>query len=226
MDPLSLHRFARLAALNFRRPQPICALTPIQRLTFLPLAAAMAVKNCSPLSTGEISMRFPAQITFRTWQPTDSLPAITALLHAAYAPLARQGMRFHASHQGDDVTLERLSSGHPLVALLEGEIVATITRYGPDAASPCAWFRHADVHSLGQFAVRPDLQGLGLGRRMYDLAESEAREHGCRRLALDTAEPATQLIAWYERLGFRIVDHAQWDVTNYRSVVMIKELPE
>jgi ribosomal protein S18 acetylase RimI-like enzyme len=184
----------------------------------------MAVKHWSPLSTCEISMRFPAQIAFRAWQPADSLPAITALLHAAYAPLARQGMRFMASHQSDDVTLERLSTGHPLVALLDDEIVATITRYGSDAASPCAWFRHADVHSLGQFAVRPDLQGLGLGRRMYDLAESEARAHGCRRLALDTAETATQLIAWYQRLGFRVVDYAQWSMTNYRSVVMIKEL--
>jgi GNAT superfamily N-acetyltransferase len=163
-------------------------------------------------------------IQFRPWQPNDSVAAITALLHAAYAPLAAQGMRFLASHQTPDITMERLSTGLPLIALLGDEIVATLTRYGPNPGAPCSWFRPGDVHSLGQFAVRPDLQRQGIGRRLFDLAERRAWEQGCRRLALDTAETATHLIAWYERLGFSIVDHAQWDETNYRSVIMIKEL--
>jgi hypothetical protein len=29
---------------------------------------------------------------------------------------------------------------------------------------------------------------------------------------------------WKSRLGFRVVDYVQWSDTNYRSVVMVKEL--
>jgi len=168
--------------------------------------------------------RLECEITFRDLRPDDSIIAITALLHAAYRPLAEQGLRFLASHQSEDVTRERLGSGFPLVGLLAGEIVATLTRYGPTPDSPCEWFRRPAVNSLGQFAVRPDLQGQGIGRRLFDLATERARESGCRLLVLDTAEGATHLRGWYVRLGFRVVDIVQWDVTNYRSVVMIKQL--
>jgi ribosomal protein S18 acetylase RimI-like enzyme len=61
---------------------------------------------------------------------------------------------------------------------------------------------------------------------MFDAAENQASDSGCRQLVLDTAEGATQLREWYERRGFRVVDHVQWDVTNYRSVVMLKTLNE
>lgn len=43
-------------------------------------------------------------------------------------------------------------------------------------------------------------------------------------LALDTAVPATHLIDRYKRLGYRTVAHYQRDVTNYRSVIMSKEV--
>ncbi len=39
---------------------------------------------------------------------------------------------------------------------------------------------------------------------------------------MDTSEQATQLIRWYEQQGYRHVGYADWDVTNYRSVVLSK----
>jgi GNAT superfamily N-acetyltransferase len=68
------------------------------------------------------------------------------------------------------------------------------------------------------------LQRGGIGGRLVAHLEAKARELGSTCLALDTAEGATHLVQWYERLGFRFVQHAQWDVTNYRSVVMSKSL--
>ena len=55
-------------------------------------------------------------------------------------------------------------------------------------------------------------------------AETCAERDGAAELALDTAEPARHLIDWYTRLGYRFIEYAQWDVTNYRSVVMSKRL--
>ncbi|KXK57320.1 MAG: hypothetical protein UZ07_CHB004000728 [Chlorobi bacterium OLB7] len=59
---------------------------------------------------------------------------------------------------------------------------------------------------------------------MIELAEAEARALGATELALDTAQPAEHLCQWYQRLGFRFIEYAQWDVTNYRSVILSKRL--
>ena len=99
-----------------------------------------------------------------------------------------------------------------------GEAVA------PTGSEQCAWYRQPDVFSFGQFAVRPDLQGQGLGGKMIDMMETEAAARGARELALDTADGADHLIRWYEKRGYRLVEHVSWGNTNYRSVVMSKTL--
>ncbi|MCW1887154.1 GNAT family N-acetyltransferase [Luteolibacter flavescens] len=164
-------------------------------------------------------------VKLRRWQADDSIPEITALLHLAYAPLAAMGLRYTATHQGDEVTLSRLQRGTAFIGELHGGIVATVTIYptaGPD--SSCAWYREPGVHYFGQFAVHPDLQRHGLGARMIGLLEKEALARGARELALDTAEPAHHLRQWYEKLGYRFIEHADWSSTNYRSVILSKSL--
>ncbi|MEO5917782.1 MAG: GNAT family N-acetyltransferase [Luteolibacter sp.] len=165
------------------------------------------------------------RLIIRNFQESDSIPAITRLLHEAYAPLAAMGLRYTATHQDDEVTRRRLGSGWAWVAELDGEIVATVTLYQNSSGSEeCAWYRDPRVFSLGQFAVRPDLQCLGLGGRLIAMLETEASARGARELALDTADGADHLIRWYEKRGFRFIEHVGWGNTNYRSVVMSKTL--
>lgn len=57
-----------------------------------------------------------------------------------------------------------------------------------------------------------------------NLVEARAAETGAVEIALDTAEPATHLVAWYGRRGYRLIEHAQWGHTNYRSVIMSKRV--
>ena len=61
---------------------------------------------------------------------------------------------------------------------------------------------------------------------LLGLAESRAREKGIAHLALDTAEPATDLIELYQSKGYRLVDRLQWPDTNYRSVVLSKSFQD
>jgi GNAT superfamily N-acetyltransferase len=163
-------------------------------------------------------------IQIRPLRPDDPIPPITVILHAAYSPLARMGFRYLATHQDDATTLRRLQRGFALVAELEGVIVGTVTLRPPRDKSDCAWYLRPGVYSFGQFAVRPDLQRRGIGLRMLQFVEQQARDCGAAELALDTAEGAEHLRKWYERLGFRFVGHVSWDDTNYRSVVLSKEL--
>lgn len=166
----------------------------------------------------------PDTILIRDLRDDDSVSEITALLHAAYAGLAALGFRYVATYQDDDVTRRRLARGFPLVVEREGRMIATVTLYPPHPEALVPWYRRPEVHYCGQFGVLPEYQGRGIGARMMDEVERRARARGAAELALDTAEGATRLIAWYERRGHRFVEHVQWPVTNYRSVVLSKGL--
>ncbi len=164
------------------------------------------------------------EILIRPYQPADSIPEITALLHRAYAKMAHQGMHYLASHQNDKTTQERLAHGTSFLAIKNSAIVGTISVYGPYPGSEALFYRREGVYHFGQYAVDPTLQGTSLGKRLYQTVEDHCRANNVKTLALDTAETADHLIALYQRWGFKIVDHVQWDLTNYRSVIMAKEL--
>jgi predicted N-acetyltransferase YhbS len=166
----------------------------------------------------------PEGLLVRRLEPRDSMAELTALLHRAYAPLAAQGLRFHATWQDEATTLERTRSGECFVAVLGGKLVATLTLTPAGRASGAPFYERADVASFGQLAVAPELQGRGLGGLLVALAERRARETGAAELALDTAEGARHLIRYYARRGYRQVGRVKWEVTNYRSVILSKRL--
>lgn len=57
---------------------------------------------------------------------------------------------------------------------------------------------------FGMFAVRPDLQGGGLGRTVLAEAERIAREEwGCTLMRMTVIDLREDLIGWYQRRGYR-----------------------
>ena len=63
---------------------------------------------------------------------------------------------------------------------------------------------------LGLFAVAPPRQGDGLGRAIVTEAERVARvELGAERMVMTVIRQRTDLIAWYERLGYRRTGETQ-----------------
>lgn len=164
------------------------------------------------------------EIVIRSFRVTDDVTEITELLHRSYAQLAGMGLRYMATHQGDLVTIKRLTDGKSFLAEGGGRIVGTVTCYESDHTSGSPYLDRIGVGHIGQFGVLPDFQRRGIGRRLIERAESHARRCELDELALDTAESATHLIEWYERLGYRSIEYVSWDVTNYRSVVLGKKL--
>jgi len=167
----------------------------------------------------------PDKLTVRFFdEEIDSLDELTELLHRAYKTLADMGLKYLATYQDAATTRRRISNGTCFVALYNEQIVGTITFKMPHGGHDCHWLDRPDVGHISQMAVEPDWQGRGIGDRLMSQAEDFARQQGLPELALDTSEKAVHLISWYERLGYRFIDHVQWDVTNYRSVVMSKTL--
>jgi GNAT superfamily N-acetyltransferase len=155
----------------------------------------------------------------------DSLETLTNLLHRAYAPLAAMGFRYLATHQDVATTRRRTAKGECYLMLEGARMLGTILLIPPSARAPyCAWYDREDVAVLSQFAVDPQFQRNGLGGKLLALAERRAQVLGAAEVAVDTAEGAAHLIAFYRARGYRLVGDAQWDHTNYRSVILSKPL--
>lgn len=165
------------------------------------------------------------EVSLRRLHEADSFVTLTELVHRAYGQLAQLGFRFMATHQGPEITRDRCLSGTCLVAIVGKEIVGTVTFYDCAQTGGCTWYDRPDVASFGQFAVEPRLQRRGIGSLMLREVEDLAWSTGAGELALDTAEGATNLIDYYARKGYRNVGVADWDETNYASVVMSKANP-
>jgi GNAT superfamily N-acetyltransferase len=174
-------------------------------------------------------------IHIRPLTAADSLEALTALLHQAYASLAAQGWNFTAVDQPVSLTAKRVASGQCFLAEemdSQGQrrLVGTVMVRGPYRPGVDAWsldtpcFTDPANAILSQLAVHPDCRGQGLGERLMDTAEAWAREQGYQAVALDTAMPALALRQRYERRGYVTVGDVQWEGKTYRSVLMRKPL--
>lgn len=75
---------------------------------------------------------------------------------------------------------------------------------------------------LGNVAVAPAAQGLGLGRRMLQFAERVAGDRGYRYIRLYANEAMTENIALYSRIGYSESHRAEEN--GLRRVHMTKPL--
>ena len=84
-----------------------------------------------------------------------------------------------------------------------GSTVLMVERDGRVVA--CCQLEHRGDHAyFGMFAVSPTLQGAGLGKRVIAEAERQARlRWGVREMHMTVISVREDLIAWYERRGYR-----------------------
>jgi len=154
----------------------------------------------------------------------DSVSELTELLHRSYKRLADMGLRFMATHQDDEITKRRLQKGESFVVEHDKKLIACITLYKSKGTNRCIWYNQEGVSYFGQFAVEPSYQQMGVGSKMMDFIESYAHEKQAKELSLDTSEEAQHLIEYYQKRGYRYIQHHKWDEVNYRSVVMSKKI--
>jgi len=98
------------------------------------------------------------------------------------------------------------------VLVLEGTggIAAVVVVQGLTARSERSP-RHA---YLGMLSVAPELQGMGLGRRLVRVAEAMAEAGGASAMTLRIMSLRAELSRWYKSLGYREVGTAPY---NHRS---------
>ncbi len=165
--------------------------------------------------------------TVRRYMIDDPVTAITKLLHRAYTGQHAMGLRPLAGRQDDKTTLGRVLNSECYLALMPDEndphhqrIVGVILFNEHEHVAFPEFFLRPEVAHFAMFAVEPGLQGAGIGNALLEKCEARARELAFRELALSMAEPDTTLRNYYQRRGYRFIEHWQWPYTNYRSCIL------
>ncbi len=87
-----------------------------------------------------------------------------------------------------------------------------ILKYG-DEAGPIEACVYLDQRErglyLGMLTVAPDLQGAGVGKQLLAAAEDFARQHQCPCVFMTVLSIRQELVAWYERHGYRQTGETQ-----------------
>ncbi|GAU67286.1 putative acetyltransferase [Streptomyces sp. NBRC 110611] len=141
-----------------------------------------------------------SELTFRTALDAD-IPGLVELIESAYrGDASRAGWTTEADLlEGQRTDPEGVAAvvgneaGRLLVVERDGELIA------------CCQLEHRGDHAyFGMFAVRPALQGGGLGKLIIAEAERTVREAwGAREMRMTVIKQREELIAWYERRGYR-----------------------
>jgi ribosomal protein S18 acetylase RimI-like enzyme len=142
------------------------------------------------------------KLVVRPARPED-MEAASGVNRAAYAEygavLSPERIAHYLDSAGD--VRSRLDVAELLVAVLDGEVVGSVTYYAPGPrAEAQGW--PADWAGLRLLAVAPVARGLGIGRAIMEASVERARADGATALALHTTEMMEVARAMYERMGF------------------------
>lgn len=173
-------------------------------------------------------MDAPEDLVLRPVTP-DDVPALTQLVHDAYAALAADGLNVTGASQDESTTASRsLRVGSSwVVADADGRLLGTVAVSSPPGRGIRALTSLAlepDRVWLNQLAVHPAVRGRGLATLLWRTARAWAADRGMRSVGLDTAQPLMPLREMYRRWGFVEADTVQWPGKTYRSVVMVHDL--
>jgi ribosomal protein S18 acetylase RimI-like enzyme len=167
----------------------------IQLRLHVPKLGALAgkVNGRHGLEDTERSRDMPDDLTLRR-AIADDVPALTALIRAAYARYDGRGIALPPVSEG----LDQVVAETPVILATDGAALlgAIVLRAGPDALQ------------VENIAVHPDASGRGIGKRLLAEAEIIALAEGFDLLHLATHRDLTENISLYRHLGWTVTEEA------------------
>ncbi|WP_329406984.1 GNAT family N-acetyltransferase [Streptomyces sp. NBC_00704] len=139
-------------------------------------------------------------LTFRDATPAD-VDAVVRLIESAYrGDSSRAGWTTEA-----DILQGQRTDPDGVLAVVEAPDCRLLTAEQDGRIVACCQLEHRGDHAyFGMFAVSPTAQGGGLGKAVMARAEREAREEwGVTEMHMTVISVREDLIAWYERRGYR-----------------------
>ena len=149
-------------------------------------------------------------LSFRLARQADA-PFLVDLIERAYRGPETAGSWASEAHllKGPRTSLAEVSSliaredSRFLIADIDGRIAACCLLQGlnrPDHDTTSV-----NAAYFGMFALAPDAQGGGLGKKVITEAEQRIQDiWGCNEMVMTVINLRTELIGWYERRGYRL----------------------
>jgi N-acetylglutamate synthase-like GNAT family acetyltransferase len=128
------------------------------------------------------------------------MPRIVELLNMAYrGDASRKGWTTEADLIAGEVRADEAAVGETMH--LNGSVFLVFEQDGK--LQGCMNLqKHGERMYLGMFAVNPDLQGSGIGKKLLKSADVHALEQECRSIYMKVIAVRTELIQWYQRHGY------------------------
>ena len=139
-------------------------------------------------------------LTFRDAVDAD-VDALVALIESAYrGDSSRTGWTTEA-----DILEGQRTDAEGVLAVIKSPDSRLLTVERDGIVIACCQLEHRGAYAyFGMFAVSPGLQGAGLGKVIIAEAERAARgTWGVREMHMTVISVREDLIAWYERRGYR-----------------------
>jgi GNAT superfamily N-acetyltransferase len=145
-------------------------------------------------------LKFMSQLSFRPAQPEETT-LIVKLVNSAYrGESSKAGWTTEADlldgQRTDEQEIQSLlldENSMILLCLQDDEIIGSVNLQ-----------RKGDNAYLGMFVVRPTLQGAGVGKQFIQASEDFVRrEWGSKKMTMSVITLREELIAYYERRGYR-----------------------
>lgn len=140
------------------------------------------------------------QLFFRQAVAAD-VDVISTLVESAYrGDASRAGWTTEA----DFLCGQRIDRAGIEAVIDAGESQVLLAECDARLIACCHIEKQFDACYFGMFAVDPKCQASGIGRLVMIEAERIAREiYGCREMEMTVITIRSELIAWYERRGYR-----------------------
>ncbi|HXD78177.1 MAG TPA: GNAT family N-acetyltransferase [Puia sp.] len=127
------------------------------------------------------------------------IPAIVTIVNAAYrAEGGEKGWTSEAHLIGGPRTREA-----DVGELMRGRGLILTAWEGAEMVGCVYLLVEGDKLNLGMLSVRPALQGAGTGKFLMAAATEYAKQRQCKAIRITVISVRDELIAWYERHGFR-----------------------
>jgi len=136
------------------------------------------------------------------------LPALHALIESAYrGDSAKTGW----THEADLLGGQRTDMEALAAMIADPSQVILVLRVGEDIDACAALADRGDgLTYLGMFTVAPARQATGIGRLLLTATEEHAASlFGAARVEMTVIAQRTELVAWYERRGYRVTGESR-----------------
>ena len=161
------------------------------------------------------------------------IPFLAKLVNSAYkGEEAKQGW----THEADLIEGTMRIDESSLYELIDKPGSVILKNNDGENITGCVYLeKRGNSMYLGMLSVSPTIQASGIGKKLLAAAESHALKNGCSKIEMTVISERAELIAWYNRNGYRITNEKKPFHTesrfgvprkNLEFVVMIKMLSD